>query len=63
MDVSNIFYFFCSGEEKGECEEPGGGWVGFFLKIPGGGGGGLRGEGGGDRGARRVSAGNWGGGG
>ena len=36
MDISDIFYFFCSGEGKGESEAPGGG--DFLLKIPGGGG-------------------------
>ena len=37
VDVSDIFYFFRSGRGKGESEAPGGG-IGFFLKIPGGGG-------------------------
>ena len=50
MDVSDIFYFFCSGERKGEFEAPGGGrGDDFLLKIPGRGvsragrGGGARG--------------------
>ena len=40
MDVSDIFYFFCSGEGHGESEAPemGGGGSVFLLKIPGGGG-------------------------
>ena len=44
MDVSDLFYFFCSVEGKGESEAPEGGGVGFLLKIPGGRG--LSGEGG-----------------
>ena len=56
LDVSSIpwwtfrifFILFCSGRGKGESEEPGGGWVGFLLKVPGGGspreGGGPRGQ-------------------
>ena len=32
---TDIFYFLCSGEGKGEFEAPGsGGGVGFLLKIP-----------------------------
>ena len=37
MDVSEIFYFSCSGEGKGESKAPGVWGVGFLLKIPGGG--------------------------
>ena len=44
MDVSDIFYFFCSGEGKGESEALGGA-VGFSLKVPGRGGGVWRGGG------------------
>ena len=29
VDVSDIFYFFCSGRGKGESEAPGGGGIGF----------------------------------
>ena len=36
MDVSDIFYFFCSGKGKGESEAPRGGGVRFLLKFPGG---------------------------
>ena len=59
VDVSDILNFSCSREEKGESEAPGrvGGGSVFLLKIPGGG---LPGEGGGGRGARRVSARNLG---
>ena len=32
VDVSDIFYFFCSGEGKGECEAPGGGGAIFYGK-------------------------------
>ena len=51
VDVSDIFYFFCSGRGKGgvQCEASGGGGrVRFLLKIPGGGpgGGGAEGPGG-----------------
>ena len=39
VDVSDIFYFFCSGGQKGEFEAPGAaGGDDFLLKIPGGGG-------------------------
>ena len=31
MDVSDIFYFFCSGRGKGESEAPEGGGGGRFL--------------------------------
>ena len=60
MDVSDIFYFFCSGKS----EVPGeGGRDGFFIEIPTGGGG-LSGRWGGGRVAGRVFVGNfWGGGG
>ena len=50
MDVSDIFYFFCSGRGKWESEAAGGGGVDFF-EIPrrGGevspGGGGAEGPG------------------
>ena len=57
VDVSDIFYFFCSGEGKGESRATGRGGVGFLLKITGGGGESGRGQ----RGPR-VSTGNWGGG-
>ena len=61
VDVSEIFYFFCSGEGKGESEAPGrGGGSVFFMDNP------RRGalpNGGGGRGAGRVFAGNLGGGG
>ena len=43
--VSVLFYFFCSGEGKGESEAPGRG--GGLLKIPRGGGGAPRRGGGG----------------
>ena len=44
VDVSDIFYFFCSGEGKGESEVQGrgGGGLRFLLKIPGGGSPGER---------------------
>ena len=58
MDVSDIFYFFCSGEGKGESGATWGG-VGFLLKIPRGGGVSQEGVGGGE-GAGRVSAGDLG---
>ena len=57
VDVSDIFYFFCSGRGKGggvEVPEGGGGSV-FLLKSPGGGG--L--QDGRGRGAGRVFAANW----
>ena len=31
VDVSDLFYFFCSGEEKGESEAPGRGRRGGFF--------------------------------
>ena len=34
MDVSDIFYFFCSGRGKGESEAPGGEGGRFFLENP-----------------------------
>ena len=50
MDVSDIFYFFCSGRGNGSPRrQEGGGWIGFLLKIWGGGvpgGGGAEGPGG-----------------
>ena len=45
VDVLDIFYFFCSGRLKGESEAPGGGGIGFLLKVPGGGGSPELGEG------------------
>ena len=65
VDVSNIFYFFCSGEGKGELEAPGrGGGRFFFIENPRRGGVLPReGLGGGGRGAGRVPAGNLDGGG
>ena len=33
MDVSDIFYFFCSGRGKGESEAPGGVGDRFFFFI------------------------------
>ena len=51
MDVSDIFYFFCSGRGKGESGAPGaGGGSVFYWKsqegggVPGGGGAGKVGE-------------------
>ena len=38
MDVSDIFYFFCSGEGKGDPEAPGEGGGRFLLKSQEGGG-------------------------
>ena len=46
MDVSDILIFFCSGEGKGDPGPDREGGVGFLLKIPGEGGGSLRGGGG-----------------
>ena len=48
MDVSDIFYFFCSGEGKAESEAPGRGGLVFIQNPKGGvscrrGGGGPRG--------------------
>ena len=61
MDVSDIFKFSCSREGKGESGETGrGGSVFLFIENPRKGGH-LQ-KGGGDEGARRVSAGNLGGG-
>ena len=61
VDDSDIFYFFCSGEGKGEA--PGGGGGGeFLLKIPGKGRGFPGGWGRGGQGAGWVFAGIWGGG-
>ena len=59
VDVSDIFYFFCSREGKGESEAPGGGGGRFFIENPRRRGGLPRGWG---RGAGRVFAGNGGGG-
>ena len=57
MDVSDIFYFLCSGEGKGESDAPGrGGGVDFLLKNARGGSQ-ERGEG---EGAGWVSVGNFG---
>ena len=62
MDVSDIFYFFCLGEGKGESGATGrGGGSVFLLKIPEGGGASPT-RGGGRDGVGRVFAGNWGGG-
>ena len=65
VDVSEIFYFFCSGRGRGSPERQGGRGVGFFvLIIPGEGG--LPGGGGRERGGREGvcrELGNWGGGG
>ena len=51
VDVSDIFYFFCSGEGKAESGASGRGGGRFLMKIPGGGGGcrpgGMGGEAGG----------------
>ena len=60
MDVSDILYFFCSGEGKGESEAPGG-WGGrsFYGKSQEEGSTGWVGARG--RGAGRVFAGNLGG--
>ena len=38
VDVSDIFYFFCLGQGKGESEGPGGVGGDFSCKIPEGGG-------------------------
>ena len=40
VDVSDIFYFFCSGRGKGESEVPGGVGDRFFIENPRRGGGG-----------------------
>ena len=61
MDVSDIFYFFCSGEGKGESGAPGGGGEDFLFENPKRGG--VSWAGGGGGGAGRVFAGNLGGGG
>ena len=51
VDVSDIFYFFCSGGEgKGVRGAVRVGGVGILLKMPGGGGGGLPKNGEGDKG-------------
>ena len=40
MDVSDFFFFFCSGRGKGESEAPGeGGGDQFFIENPRRGGG------------------------
>ena len=59
MDVSDIFYFFRSGEVKEESEATGRGEGRIFIENPKKGG--LPGGGGGRR-AWRVFVGNWGGG-
>ena len=61
VDVSNIFYFFCSGEGKGVRKGVGG--VGFFIGIPGGGASPRREEEGGAEGPGGCLRGNLGGGG
>ena len=43
VDVSDIFYFFCSGRGGVRSAGRGGGGIGFVLKIPGKGGGSRRG--------------------
>ena len=53
-----FFVFFCSGEGKGEFEEPGGRRLRFLIENPRRRGGGFSQRGGGDRGAGRVSAGS-----
>ena len=47
VDVSDIFYFFCSGEGKGESRRQEGGEGRFLIENARTGGGGLPGEGGG----------------
>ena len=60
MDVSDIFYFFCSGEGRGSPRrQEGGGGAIFLWKIPGEGVSWVGGCGGGG-GAGRVFAGNLG---
>ena len=54
VDVSDIFYFFRSGEEKGESKAPGGGEGDFLWKIPEGGVSRVGGGGGGPRGREGV---------
>ena len=55
VDVSDIFYFFCSGDRKGESKAPGGGGGGrFLIENPRGGGGLTAGGGGGARGREGV---------
>ena len=54
VDVSDIFYFFCSGEEKGESKASGRRRRSvFLLNIRGGGGCRLPGPGGGGWSSRR----------
>ena len=61
VDVSDIFnFFFARGGERGESEAPGAGGCRFLLKFQEGGGVFRRGRG---RGAGKVSAANWWGGG
>ena len=63
VDVSDIFYFFCSGEAKGEPEGPGGGGGRFFMENPRRGGGGFPPAGGGRGGEGREGvSGEFGGG-
>ena len=57
-----FFYFFCSGEGKGESRATGRGGGRFFIESSRRPGGGLPGAGEAWRGAGRVSAGNGGGG-
>ena len=54
MDVSDIFYFFRSGEGKDESEAPGRGGGGRFLIENPKKGGGLLGGGGGGGGTRGL---------
>ena len=59
VDVSDIFYFFCSGEGKGESGATWGGF-GSLLKIPRRGGGLPGGVGKGREGVRRELGGGGG---
>ena len=60
MDVSNILYFFCSGEGKGESGATARGGGGFFFIENSRRGGGL--PGGGGEGSGGCLRGIWGGG-
>ena len=55
VDVSIFYIFFLLGSPKGESDAPGGGEIGFFLKVPGGEWGGPSRTGWG-QGAGKVSA-------
>ena len=63
VDVSDILYFFCSGEGRGSATRQEGGGVRFLLKMPGGRGSLGRGGGGGPGGPGGCLRGIWGGGG